>query len=98
MAISSVYTPQPPTDVTGRLYRGAINTDPRMVVDPYADPGDSMPLVTDAEANPARHVQGVARIGGGPNALTHPLLLELLRQRTDLAKHFMQQNQLMMPQ
>ena len=25
-------------------------------------------------------------------------LLELLRQRPDLAKHFMQQNQLMMPQ
>jgi len=98
MAISSIYERQPPADFTGRLYRGAINTDPRMAVDPYADPGNAMPHVTPEEANPARHNYGVERIGGGQNALTHPLLLELLRQRPDLAKHFMQQNQLMMPQ
>jgi hypothetical protein len=40
-------------------------------------------------------MQDIWRVGG-QNALTHPLLLELLRQRPDLAKHFMQQNQLMM--
>jgi hypothetical protein len=76
MAISSIYERQPPADFTGRLYRGAINADPRMAVDPYADPGNAMPHVTPEEANPARHNYGVERIGGGQNALTHPLLLD----------------------
>ena len=103
MAISSVYVPPPPEDWRARLkeMRGqAYSTaDQGMVAQPYADPGNAMPFV-QAPSQPQQNQQEVLGWlpAGGQNALTHPLLLELLRQRPDLAKHFMQQNQLMMPQ
>lgn len=79
----------------GPIYRDA---DPRMSVEPYADPGN----VTPSTQYPAQPEQNAMPMDywhvGGQNAMMHPLLLELLRQRPDLAKHFMQQNQLMMPQ
>ena len=105
MATSSpYYRPPQRTDwqssmerARGPLYRDA---DPRMVVQPYADPGNALPnieqrLLVQPEQN-AMEVPDIWRVGG-QNALTHPLLLELLRQRPDLARHFTQHNQLMTP-
>ena len=99
MAISSPFyrAPEPARDWTWRLppNRAGVEADPGMEIRP---PDGSYSMRRVGEEN-LTQMPGQEVTGSLPaNALTHPLLLELLRQRRDLAKHFMQQNQLMMPQ
>jgi hypothetical protein len=95
MAISSVYAPQPPQDWRGRLkdMRGQAygDADPRMVVQPYADPGYRMPNTGEGNLNqsPGQEIGGWLPAGGGArNELMQPGMFDTYQthQRNALAQ------------